>query len=80
MISLGLLAFLSRYTLNIFYCGKWLYFPVVLIAMRIGFRVDGYYVPDVVGALVILISLHLVLYLLDRIASTLLRRPVVRWV
>jgi hypothetical protein len=78
-MTLGLLlAFLSRYALGVFHREKWLYFPVVILAMRIGFRTDGYYVPDVIGALVILIALHLVLYLFDRFTSTLLQRPVVR--
>jgi hypothetical protein len=79
MVPLGvLLAFLSRYTLDVFHRENWVYFPVVILAMRIGFRTDGYYVPDVVGALVILISLHLVLYLLDRFGLTLLKYPMIR--
>jgi hypothetical protein len=76
MMSLGLLlALLSRYAIDIFHRESWLYFPVVLLAMRIGFRTDGYYVPDILGALVMLISLHLVLYLLDSLVLTSLKSP-----
>ena len=79
MMPLGLLlALLSRYAIDVFHRESWLYFPVVLLAMRIGFRTDGYYVPDILGALVILISLQLVLYLLDRFELTLFKNPMIR--
>ncbi len=77
MIPLGIiLAVLSRYALNIVHRELWLYFPAILLAMRIGFRTDGYFVADVVGGTVILVSLHLVLSLLDRFVLGMLRYPV----
>ncbi|SRR6266436_1169948 len=67
MIPLGMiLAFLSRYALTVFRREQWLYFPVVILAIRIGFRTDGFYVGDVVGGLVILVGLHISLKTLDR--------------
>ncbi len=47
-------AFLSLYSLRVLHKGQWLYFPIVLLAMKQGFRVDGYLVADMVGGAVIL--------------------------
>jgi hypothetical protein len=62
MATLGaILAGLSRYALSVVQAGLWFYFPVVLLAMRIGFRTDGYFVVDVAGATVLAVALHLLL-------------------
>jgi hypothetical protein len=67
MVTLGIvLAPLSQYTLSIFHGGKWLYFPVMIMGMRIGFRTDGFYVTDVVGGVVILVCLHISLKIFER--------------
>ena len=46
------LRMLSRFALRVFYYGRWLQMITVLLAMRIGLRVDGHYISDVFGALV----------------------------
>lgn len=61
-----LLGVLSRYAINVFRDGTWLLFPVVILGMHLGHRVDGHIVADLVGAPVIIVSLHLVLSTLGR--------------
>ena len=46
------LRFLTRFTLRVFHHGRWLQLMTVLLAMRIGLRVDGHYIADVFGAMV----------------------------
>jgi hypothetical protein len=77
MVPLGIvLAPLSRYALAVVHREQWLYLPVVILGMRIGFRTDGFYVADVAGGLVILVCLYMVLRLLDRFLLTILRPAV----
>jgi hypothetical protein len=55
MIPIGLWFYLmSRYALWVQATGRWLHFPVVLMAMRMGFRVDGIIVLDIIGNSVIM--------------------------
>lgn len=55
MIPIGIWFFLlGRYTLWVLSTARYLHFPVVLSAMRIGFRVDGFIVTDIIGVSVIL--------------------------
>ena len=44
---------------------RWLYFLVVLMALRMGFRLDGHYISDVAGSSVILLATYAVTYGLD---------------
>jgi hypothetical protein len=78
MIPMGIvLLLLSRYSLDVVRRELWLYFPVVLMGMRIGFRTDGFFVVDIVGGTVILVSLHFVLKFADRFVFPLLRQPTI---
>ena len=59
MIPLGIILTLaSRYALNVMQRGEWIYLPALLMAVKMGIRVDGQYVNDVVGATAILLFLH----------------------
>jgi len=50
MLPLGVvLTVISRYGIWIISTGRWWFFPLALLAMRMGLRVDGFYVPDVIG-------------------------------
>jgi hypothetical protein len=71
----GILLLVSRYSLDVVRRELWLYFPVVLLGMRIGFRTDGFFVVDIIGGTVILVGLHLVLKFADRFVFPLLRQP-----
>lgn len=44
---------------------RWLYFPVILMGMLIGFRADGHYLVDIIGGTVILFAQLLLLALVD---------------
>ncbi len=62
MILLGIFhAWLSRYAIDVLRRGQWFYFPIVLLAMKEGFRTDGYLVADIVGGGVILFSSLIIL-------------------
>jgi hypothetical protein len=79
MTLLGVvLALLSRYALYVIHSGLWLFFPVVLQAMRIGFRTDGYFVADIVGGTLMAVALHVVLLLVDAPLFTFFRRSAPR--
>lgn len=43
-------ALYSRFSINVFARGRWLFFPLVLLAMKMGLRVDGALVSDFLGA------------------------------
>jgi hypothetical protein len=74
MVPLALIHFyLSRYSLNVIHSGRWLFFPVVLFGMKMGLRVDGHYVADVVGTIVLVVALHVMLTLVDRLVLVIFR-------
>lgn len=78
MLLVGLLfALTSRYALWVLDNGKWEFFPVVLTAMRMGFRVDGYYVADISGPIIFLIAMHVCGLALGPVLDVLLRRRAV---
>ncbi len=54
------LFFLGRYSLWVFQSGNWWLFPVALMAMRTGMRVDGFFVADIVGGSVMIAVLHMI--------------------
>lgn len=47
--------------------GKWHYFPVMMLAMLMGFRADGHFLTDIAGGSVILVSMYAVITVLDRL-------------
>jgi hypothetical protein len=49
--------------------GRWLYFPVVVLALRIGLRTDGHYLSDVAGSTVILAGTFACLWALSTLTS-----------
>ena len=68
MIPTGfVLAVLSSYALDLMRREQWLYFPVVLLGMRVGLRTDGYFVVDIVGGSVILVATYLIFVGLDQV-------------
>jgi len=61
-LPLGIVfALMSRYALWVQSQMRWLLFPVVLMMVRMGFRVDGFLVTDIWGPLFIAIAFHYVL-------------------
>lgn len=48
-----LFAFYSRFAVNVLANGRWLLIPLALLSMKMGLRVDGVLVADVIGASVI---------------------------
>ena len=51
MMPFGIiLGFLSQCSVRAMVCERWIYLPAVLMSIHIGLRVDGHYVPDVIGA------------------------------
>lgn len=62
MAPMGVLfAVMSRYAIDVFTSGQWIYFPVVIMGIGIGHRIDGHIVSDLIGLPVIFFCLHLVL-------------------
>lgn len=62
-----LFALWSAYSRDVVQRGRWLFLPVVLVGMRMGARVDGLYVADVLGPFAIAVSLQLLLSMADRL-------------
>ena len=58
---------LTRFSSNVMREGRWLYFPVVLMGMKLGMRTDGHYISDVPGALVILIAMYVLIRIIEKI-------------
>ncbi len=66
LIPMGaLFAVASRYAISVFLSGRWMLFPVVLLLMRMGFRVDGFYITDILGPLSFVIVFHAAFSLAD---------------
>lgn len=66
---------LSAMTARVLREGWWMQFPVVLMALLMGFRTDGHYIADVAGASVMLIGMYGVLAIAERVlAASGLRR------
>lgn len=58
-LPLGILfALMSRYALRVQLHHRWLLFPVVLLFVRMGFRVDGFIVTDIWGPIFIALVFH----------------------
>lgn len=71
-LILGVLTVMSAKLLQ---DGRWLFFPVVLLALHMGFRTDGHYITDVAGAAVILAGYFAVLYVVEIMVKA-LAKPV----
>jgi hypothetical protein len=57
MVPYGaILAILSRFALSVMRGGAWIYLPVLFLALKMGSRVDGLYINDVIGATAIAIG------------------------
>jgi hypothetical protein len=60
MAAVGVLfGILSRYALSVMATGAWVQFPIVMLAMKTGMRVDGFIISDILGASIILFFLYL---------------------
>ena len=44
-----ILSVFTRFTISVMARGDWLFLPVVAIGVRMGLRVDGHFVPDILG-------------------------------
>jgi hypothetical protein len=74
MLPLGVIfGLLARYSLWVIECGRWMYFPLVLLAMKIGLRVDGFYLTDVLGPLPILVFLHVGIWCIENVLASMIR-------
>jgi hypothetical protein len=74
MIPLGaIFSAMSAFALRVLRDESWLFFPIVLLGMKMGLRVDGYFVADIAGAGVIAGALYVALALLSRLANSLFR-------
>ena len=65
MIGL-LFAFYSRVALNVLEHGRWLLIPLALLSMKMGLRVDGALVSDVIGASVIWFWAYVGAHMIER--------------
>jgi hypothetical protein len=60
MSAIGVLfGILSRYALSVITTGAWVQLPIVMLAMKIGMRVDGFIISDILGPSVLLFFLYL---------------------
>jgi hypothetical protein len=58
-----ILGLITAFTSRALHEGNWIYLPVVLMGLTIGFRTDGHYLSDVAGGTVILLGMYVVLSL-----------------
>ncbi len=76
MIPLGLIfGLVSTFSLNVFRRGNWIFFPLVLLGMRMGFRIDGMFVSDIAGTVVFMLWFYVILAVLNQLLVGTLRRP-----
>ena len=73
-----ILGTLTGFASNVMHDSRWLYFPIVLLGLRMGFRTDGHYISDVAGAGVILIGTYGILYILERFLKPIAHKRVKR--
>lgn len=79
MFPLGVVhALISRYAMWALHGERWLYFPLVLLGMRMGHRVDGFYVADILGPVVIFVAIHFVISIVEEMLLH-LRGPKLLW-
>jgi hypothetical protein len=61
----ALFTFYSRFALRVIAQARWLLFPLVLLAIKMGLRVDGALVPDIIGASVIWLWIFVAMRLIE---------------
>jgi hypothetical protein len=77
MIPLGaILGYISIFALDVMRQRRWIYFPLILIGMRLGLRTDGFIVADIVGTLVIMGAGYAILTLLEPILVAVFRQRI----
>lgn len=77
MTPLGVLfALLSRFALDTLRKENWLYMPIVLLGMQIGFQIDGFIVSNVLGGAVLVLAGYVCLKILETLMFTRKRLPV----
>jgi hypothetical protein len=60
MAAIGVLfGILGRYALNVMATGAWVQLPIVMLAMKVGMRVDGFIISDILGPSVLLFFFYL---------------------
>jgi len=69
-----ILTVFTRFSMRMMACRKWLFLPVVFIGVKMGLRVDGFFVPDIIGAAWIAICLGLALASVDAMIGKLTLR------
>ena len=70
MSAIGLLfSGLSRFAVNAIQERRWLQFPTVMLGMRMGFRVDGFIVVDIIGATGMLAVGYIVISIVERVVK-----------
>lgn len=75
MVPLGaILSVMSIFALHVFDRRSWIFFPLVFLGMKMGSRIDGFFVSDVAGTALFAILLYAVLVPLDRLATFIFRR------
>jgi hypothetical protein len=66
IVPLGIIyAGLSRYALWVQAGHRWVLFPIVMLSIRMGFRVDGYLIADIFGTLFIVLGGHFCMLILE---------------
>lgn len=74
MTALGVLFTLySRFTIAVLESGRWLFIPLSLLAMKMGLRVDGALVSDVIGASVIWFWAFVGAHMIERVVNGLMQ-------
>jgi hypothetical protein len=75
MVPLGIIHYyMGRYALRVVTHGEWMYFPVVLIGMKMGIGIAGSYTTEVVGTAVLVGVLHVMLMLVDGLFLAIFRQ------
>ena len=65
----AILSVLSRFSYWVLYYQKWIFFPAVLLGIRIAFRVDGWFLIDVIGPTWMIAIAISFLWFFDKIIS-----------
>jgi hypothetical protein len=58
----AIFAFVARLSLNFMQNGEWLFLPCVFLGIRMGFRLDGWIVPDYAGGMAIYLGFAMVVH------------------
>jgi hypothetical protein len=75
MVYGGLIGGLTVMAVGILRRGRWILFPLVLMAQVMGFRTDGLFISDVAGHAVIMLGMFVLLLFVERVWSTIMEAP-----